>query len=260
MRNTILFFLLLIITACSSGIDYISDKNKVNITIDGDYSDWQGVLKPVDKEGLVAGFIKQDEKIFLCFVISDRNKINKLLRFGGTVYLKNDEFESFGIKYPIIDYLRDFKPEREFVKNEQNAEREKNFDNIDDKIIEKFKEFTIVNKDDYPLNTFLIEASTNYKIKMKYKDYKLVYELEINTKGLNLSDDIGKLKELKIGIQLNTFEMPRENRRPPNFDEEEGDDRDFGNRMPKQGGGKMRGERFEDMQKPFEFWFNVKFM
>ncbi len=259
MKKLILLFLSLFFVACSSGIDYISERNDVNIRIDGEYSDWQGILKPVNKEGFVAGFIKQNEKIFLCFVISDRNKINKILRNGSTVYLQNNYIESFGIKYPLINNLRNIRPDKELMNLGQPG-KENISEEILDKIIESFTEFSIINKDEYPINTFMVDSKTNYKVKLKYKDYKLVYEIEINTSGLNLFDDINELKELKIGIVSTVPNIPRENRRPPEFENDDEDDRGMMTKNRQNGGGGIkRRENLEEMQKPFEFWFNVKF-
>ncbi|HPN38581.1 MAG TPA: hypothetical protein PL041_09260 [Melioribacteraceae bacterium] len=256
-RIIVLIICIIFISACSSGINYLSENNNININVDGNYEDWQGILKPIEKQGLVAGFIKQKDKIYLCFVISDKLKINKILRFGATVYLKNEIIESIGIKYPIIDNITEIKPKREFDNEEILFNKERNFEEINAKVLDKFNEFSIVNKDEYPLNTYLIDSKTNYKLKMLYKDYKLVYELAIDTQGLNIEKDIKELTDLQIGFVSNSIDFKRE-KNPPDFDYDEPDFRGDGNRMQITNR-RIRDDKFEEMQKPFEFWFNVKF-
>ncbi len=259
MKKIAFIVLGIILVSCSSSINFIANKSDAVIRIDGNYNDWQGILKPVEKEGFLAGFTYSNDKIKLCYVFSDQNKIRKILRNGCTIYFKGDGVESFGIKYPIVDNLRNSMPKQEFDKDGMNFNPENNREEFFSKIIQKFNEFSIVNKNDYPINTYLIDSKSNFNLKMAYNDYKLVYEIEIDTKGLNFFDNFSKVNNLMIGIVTNPIELPFERRERRDFDTGDDDNPNFGGPGMHRRPGGFRGENIDEMQKPMEFWFNVTF-
>lgn len=257
MHKIVYGFLILTLISCSSAIEYVSNTKNVDIRIDGDYTEWQSILKPIEKEGFAAGFLKDKNKIYGCFVVSDRIKINKILRNGCTIFLRNDK-DKIGIKYPLIDNISKIKTFRELrnfePRNDEYAE------DIMNRTLETFNEYTIVNKDDYPLNTFDIKEKSNFQLKLSYYNYKLVYEFEINTIGLTLFENDNQLKNIDIGIVSNVPKLFREDRRALDFENRNGDNISFDNGKRNKGTfGEKRRENMEEMQKPFEYWFNIKF-
>lgn len=253
----IIFGILLV--SCTSSINFIADNSDAKITIDGSYNDWQGILKPVEKEGFLAGFSYNDYKIKLCYVFSDQNKIRKVLRNGCTIYFKGEGVESFGIKYPLVDNLRNTIPSQDFDRERMDGNPENVREEFLSKIIKKFNEFTIINKDDYPINTYLVDSKSNYTLKMVYNDYKLVYEIEIDTKDLSFFNNFNKSNNLSIGIVTNQVEFPFQQRQHGGFDDGDDDNPNFGGPGMHRRPGVFRDKNFDEMQKPMEFWFNVKF-
>lgn len=261
---------------CSSATKVESQFANSKVIIDGDQSEWQQNIKTVPKEGIGFGFQNDDEYLYLCLVTNNKQKMNKILHNGLTIWLEPENDGNYiGIKYPMQKDMREMMQERMNDKK-QMPNQDGNFNENAEKMIQEGintqNEYQIVNNDDYPMNTFPVNSQKNIQIKMGYKNYQFVYEVKIKLDDPNLTalTNIKPGDKIKVGFVTNQMDMPEMGGgRPeqggggmePPSGGNEGGGGGFGGGMgggggrPPMGGG-MGGNK-SDMNTQLEYWYDV---
>lgn len=258
---------------CSSATKVDSQFANNKIIIDGDQSEWQQSIKTVPKEGIGFGFQNDDEYLYICLVTNNKQKMNKILYNGLTIWLEPENGGNYiGIKYPIQKDMREMMQERMNEKTQmpkQDGNFNENMERMINDGISNQIEYQIVNVDDYPMNTYPVNTQKNLQLKMGYKNYQFVYEAKIKLNDLNLTamTDFKLGDKIKVGFITNQMDMPemKGNRpeqgggmEPPSGGNEGGG---FGGGMgggggrPPMGGG-MGGNK-SDMNTQLEYWFDI---
>lgn len=98
----ILPVILLLIAGCGE-VKMTSSGRTDEILIDGDISDWQGHLLPVDDKPVSVGFQHDDQFFYGCLVTSDPMTQRKILIRGLVLWISEEPAQTpaLGIKYPI---------------------------------------------------------------------------------------------------------------------------------------------------------------
>ena len=73
------------------------------ITIDGDQTDWQGLLSLSEAENIAFGIMNDESNLYVTLSTSNRNTMMQVMRLGFTVWFDPDggTKEVFGVKYPV---------------------------------------------------------------------------------------------------------------------------------------------------------------
>jgi hypothetical protein len=73
------------------------------ITIDGDYRDWEGALYHFEDAKVYAGVLQDETHLYLCLSSSDRMRIQQVVRGGLTVWFdpSGNRTRSFGLRFPV---------------------------------------------------------------------------------------------------------------------------------------------------------------
>lgn len=72
------------------------------ITIDGDYSDWEGVpLEYFEDQNIILGAVNDNENLYIMFRFSDYNMAKRIQRMGITLWLdkEGEKNKDYGIRY-----------------------------------------------------------------------------------------------------------------------------------------------------------------
>lgn len=73
------------------------------ITIDGDFADWQGALQYVEDAGLSVGLLNDDNFLYIALVVGDRQVRRQITMSGMYLWFDAEEGENrkFGIRFPL---------------------------------------------------------------------------------------------------------------------------------------------------------------
>ena len=101
MLSGMLIFLML--SGCGSQQILTSSTLQNEIIIDGEESDWFGILKPVQKENFSLGFTNDDEFLYVSFITGSPLAQHAIIRQGLAIWFNRDgeKDKQFGIRYPI---------------------------------------------------------------------------------------------------------------------------------------------------------------
>jgi|GEM_PF-1245284 len=100
-----LFCVLALMTqsAVSHGSELTSQWRTGDVTIDGENTEWEGVIKEVSDQQLGIGLLNDEEFLYMALVVGNHREQLKLLASGCTIWLgdSEDNNKQFGVRYPI---------------------------------------------------------------------------------------------------------------------------------------------------------------
>ncbi len=270
----ILFSAALTITLTGCGDQNINSKWRTqNLTIDGNDSDWGNSLTFYDKLNALVGVENDNKFLYLCFVTTDQQLQNKILRMGLTVWFDktgNNE-KKFGIKFPIGFSgmnSQNFTGERY---NPDQGERP-NPQEINDRILKNQTDMEFVGANNEEVRLPIVQLK-GVELKIGIKDSRLVYEMKIpltHAGGYDyaISADTGSV--ISVGLETGKVNFNKGEGRGiqrPNGGGEggfgggmEGGGDDFGGGGMEGGrGGYERARNFNPSAlQPLDFWAEVK--
>ncbi len=206
--------IIFVVNGCSSTHQIISRWKSDDLIIDGDYSDWQNKLEYIKDENASVGFQNDKDYMYLCLIVDEPMKAIQMLRAGFIVwFIPDDESKIIGLKFPlgITNIGFDRQERRNFDKNDER----RNIKNILERLLEKEKDFEIVDKSKYPLWMYPLENDKGIKIKISEKANKLVYELQIpisKKEGNDFYIPVKAAENLKITFETLVLEFSSERR------------------------------------------------
>jgi hypothetical protein len=242
-RFTILFatfsICALLFFGCSSMQKIPSKWDKAEIKIDGNDSEWQKNMYFVENDKIMVGTKNDENYFYFCLKTSDRATIRSIMTLGLTVWVNNSDNKDkkFGIHYPL-NFMG--KGERMRVPEFDNPEKNKPDDmkhDIDEKLSKLKSQMEIlINDDEDSWHTDIDEAKTKYKIMAEFNNVNdiFVYELAIPLKSDYSELSINPVKDMPLGIGLETGEFKRPER---NMNSDRGSG--MPGEMPPMGGGGM---------------------
>ena len=177
-RSAVIF--LLIITAvlsagCSASKEVKSNYAPKDIILPGNISDWSKSLNYVSGEGISFGFMNDNDNLYVCMVVSDYNKIMKILSGGLTVALEPEMSD----KKTCIQYPQ--KPDFQEFHMEGDEDNTMGIDHKDrlNRLVESMKEYSILDNNENYLSTYRLDDKNGFKVKIEYSNYQLLYQLKI---------------------------------------------------------------------------------
>jgi hypothetical protein len=245
---------------CSSTKEVTSIWNDNKINIDGNQEDWQNKLNYNTDENIAYGFCNDDENLYLCLTTGNRARMFQIIRAGFTIWFEpiSTDGKTIGIKYPI--------GETEFNRDESmNINRDEmeklNMENIIARFQLEENEFSVLNKEKFPLTAFTLQNKAGIEIKLGYHLQQFVYEMKIPLKGLSQKEYRVNAKPgdiIKVGFQTEEFNRERIGNRRMNMDDGEGKGMS-GSRSGRRpvGGGGDRKANFPQQLKPLDFWVKL---
>jgi len=251
---TILLTGAVLVTGCGSGEKIISSWPDKQIQIDGKIGDWEGSLTTFAKEQYSVGFKNDSKFLYVCYITSDREKINRIMTSGLNVLFHSmeDARRDYSIVFPVPN------PEgmREMMGNQtrpgdgiqaQHTDGEEQTQMRTppyQQILDRQLNFNLIEKDF--TNSISLKNSDNIELKMGVSSEILVYELKVplaNTKSsFPINASPGDKIEIKIDIPQNKFTpkgKPGNNEGEMRVDTENPREGAEGNMPP----GTMRGQR-----------------
>ncbi len=102
--------LVVLISGCNS-YELESDRRDRDVTIDGDDNEWDESRFYIEKEGIVAGVMNDDEFLYVCIYPSNSQLSGKILRQGLTLWANAEgkKKKNYGIRFPLQTAMVDFK-------------------------------------------------------------------------------------------------------------------------------------------------------
>ena len=200
--------LVIFFSGCSSTEKLQSNWNNSKMKIDGDYSDWVNNLHAIKDEGVSLGFKNDDKNLYICLMTVDRGKMMQMMRSGFIIWFYPTESDGkiFGIKYPMpVSMINMDDNEREdFNKELFQPDR---MNDMFTKMLERKREFQIINEDNFPLGQFDLENKEGIKAKLGYKEDRFIYELQVPLKDAGKYNyEIAALPGEKLKIKFETLE------------------------------------------------------
>ncbi len=269
--------LILIFSAVTFSLTGCGDQNinsswrTQNLTIDGSDADWGNSLKLNDKLNALVGVENDDKFLYLCFVTTDQELQDKILRMGLTVWFDKtgNNGKKFGIKFPVgISGI-----------NRQDAGAQRispppgelpNSDRINKLIIRNQNDMEFVGANN-EVTRVPVNQLKGVQLKLGLKDNRLVYEMRIpllHSGGYDyaISADTGSV----ISVGLETGKVNFNGREDMSFGRPEGGEGGFGGGMEGgddfggygAGGGQRGFQRARNLNpsglSPMDFWAEVK--
>jgi hypothetical protein len=212
---TLIFATAALLTGCGSGEKLVSSWPDKQIQIDGKSGDWEGALTTFAKEQYSVGFKNDSKYLYVCFITSDREKINRIMFSGLNVLFHSpeDERRDYSITFPVPN------PEgmREMMGNQMKpgdgiqAQQRDGEEQVQmrtppyQQILDRQLNFNLIEKD--YTNSISLKNNENIELKMGASNEILVYELKVplaNTKSsFPVSAAPGDKVEIKIDIPQN---------------------------------------------------------
>jgi hypothetical protein len=229
--------MLLLISGCSSSEQMISTRPEKAVKIDGDSHDWEGSLQSFPKEKYSVGFKNDDKYLYLCFITSDRERINKIVSSGLKVTFNSDtdERRDYTITFPVMSLNAmgqngmpggEGKPGEGMQKPPEGMQTPpegmekpaegtmqrpngkmpigKQGSQLQD-MLDKQLSFNLIEKD--YTNSLSLKNNENIELKMGATNDFLVYEMKIPLLSAKSSFPIGALPGEKVTIKFTTAEM-----------------------------------------------------
>ncbi|MCX6150490.1 MAG: hypothetical protein NTX22_08220 [Ignavibacteriales bacterium] len=207
----VILFMSISFWQCSSTKDLASIWNDKKITIDGNQEDWQNKLNYNTDENIAYGFCNDDENLYLCITTGERARMFQIIRSGFTIWFETigTDGKTIGIKYPIGESA--FNRDESMNINRDEMEKLKM-----EEIINKFQltenEFSVLNKEKFPLTAFNLQNKAGIEIKLGYHLQQFVYEMKIPLKGLSPKEycvNANPGDVIKVGFQTEEFNRER---------------------------------------------------
>ncbi len=247
-----------------SGLEVLSKWQESNLIIDGSKQDWGNNLKYIKDEKVAVGITNDEQNLYLCLVVSENERIIKLLKSGLTIWFEpqSSDVEKFGIQYPIknnttvvMDFSKRLKPTGRRVKQER----------VVNKLLIEQNEFLVLNEDEYPLYASPLKSNNGIEVKIGYEFGQLVYELKISLVGrkeslLKINTTLNE--EIKLGFIAGKIERP-----------ERSGEAEMGNKSGGKSGGGQKGgmsggrrggssgrgrqQNINSVIEPINFWINT---
>ncbi len=104
MPRSLCALALLTLTACGSSAPMLPTQSApTSVVVDGDASDWQGALTPVDESPVTVGVRSDGEFAYIAVVTSDRDAIRHTMLTGMVVWLdaQGGKGKEFGVHFPL---------------------------------------------------------------------------------------------------------------------------------------------------------------
>ena len=182
--------ILILINGCSTTHQVVSSWKLDSLVVDGDYSDWQNKLEYIKDEDASVGIQNNRDNIYLCLIVEEPQKAMQMLRAGFIIwFIPDDESKILGLKFPLgiseIGFDRNeimqWRRDRTLRNEDERRNRNERFnlEKVLERLLEREKNFEIVDKSKYPLWMYPLENDKGIKIKISAKANKLVYELQI---------------------------------------------------------------------------------
>jgi hypothetical protein len=241
IKKSAVIFLLLITAAlsagCSASKEVKSNYAPKDIVLPGNISDWSKSLNYISGEGISFGFMNDNDNLYVCMVVSDYNKITKILSGGMKVALDpGSSDKKIFIQYPQ-------KPDFPGVRMDGQEDMEMGTLHRDhlNKLIENSREYSILDNNENSLNTYQLSDNSGFKVKMEYLNYQLLYQLKIplnkNGNGPHFFNSLGNSK---INIQFATEKVER-----PAFKTQKNEGSQENEMMPQRGNREGRSKNHE---------------
>ena len=198
-------FLLLIftITACGSMQTLTSSALQNEITIDGEETDWIGILKPVEKENFSLGFTNDDEYLYVSFITGSPLVQHAIIRQGLAIWFNRDgeKDKHFGIRYPIGLFS-----ERAAVGPEVISQNPSLAEQYFKESLEHFELF----QNDFDKGTkYSRRELDSVDLLATLENGTFVYELKIPMKGTGLQALNATAGEITVGIETPKLALDR---------------------------------------------------
>jgi hypothetical protein len=198
--------LLFLITGCSAQNQALSNWAANKISVDGEISDWSGIIKKEEGKNYSLGISNDDKFFYLSIATDNRMTMMQMLRNGITIWIRPYGYETdvFGIKYPIAKQtdLAELRGVNRDMMNPANLE------NLFKSFLEKQNELEIINPEKYPLAALPIANNMGIKAKLGYGNQIFTYELQI---PLMVTDDhqfaLGALPGEDFGVRIEVDEF-----------------------------------------------------
>ncbi len=246
-----LVFALLAITlsACSSSEKLQSGWSQTAIAVDGNYSDWQNSIQPIENKKVSVAFKNDDKFLYICLVTEDRAKAFQFMRGGFiTWFIPENSKATFGIKFPLAGQMANRDQKQQF---NREMFQPGNLDKMVNQFLERQNEFQIINAEKYPITLLPIINNQGIKAKLGYTEGKFVYELQVPL-GVhdNFDYQIASIPGESLTVRFETEEI------------EGGGMQRSGLMQQGSGGGQMRGNRpgagLMQMMEPFNHSVEIK--
>jgi hypothetical protein len=169
------------------------------ITVDGDVSDWQGILEFLDKGNLSYGLANDAESMYIVLVVGDRAVRRQIIMSG--LYLWFDaaggEDRRFGLRFPIglLEDATDMTP----LFREQDPNR------LSESFDETVTEFMVIGPHDESWRRSPVDAVGGIETAAKADPNRLVLEFRVPvTNDGQYGYGIGALPGAVVGFGLET--------------------------------------------------------
>lgn len=179
------------------------------ITVDGDYSDWQGALTYLEKKNISVGLLNDDKYLYVCLATNDRKLQMQMLRMGFTLWFDaaGGSKKNFGIHYPL-GLIDNGISMREIAKQRREGIIT-GFSNL------RMSEFEIWGRKKEDKQRYRLAEIKGLQLKLSNQNGMLVYELKVPLfKNGENPFAIGAKKGQSIGMGLETpepdFSAPRD--------------------------------------------------
>lgn len=94
---------LFLLIQCNSSIAINSTRLKDKIIIDGDISDWNGLIKKDPDEKFGIGIANDDSSLYVCLISEDRRIIREVMKHGMTIWFETGKSDRnrIGLRFPM---------------------------------------------------------------------------------------------------------------------------------------------------------------
>lgn len=209
-----------VIAGCGSAEKLVSTWRAEQIQIDGKNQDWQGSLQSFPKEQYSVGFKNDDKFLYICFITSDREKINRIMSAGLNVVFNSPQNDKrdYTITFPVVSPgsmqgapngqqgergQMQKPPEGMQAPGERTPKGGNNTMLL--QILDRQINFNLIEKDF--TNSISLKNNENIELKMGLDKDLLVYEMKIPLENTKSSFPIWALPGEKINVTIETVQM-----------------------------------------------------